>query len=67
MPDLAVAVPLCLVALIGPSLRRPSDQRVVAAAATVALLTASWPSGTGLLAATLAGCLAGTGGEEGST
>ena len=66
MPDLEVAVPLCLVALIGPSLRRPSDQRVVAAAATVALLTAGWPSGTGLLAATLAGCLAGTGAGEAS-
>lgn len=59
MPDLEVAVPLCLVALVGPSLHRAEDRRVVGAAAVIALLTAGWPSGTGLLAATLGGCLAG--------
>jgi predicted branched-subunit amino acid permease len=59
VPDLEVAVPLCLLALVGPALGRPADRRVVVGAALVGLLTAGWPSGTGLVAATVAGCLAG--------
>jgi predicted branched-subunit amino acid permease len=57
--DLAIAVPLCLLALVGPGLRQRESLRVVVVAAAVALLTSSWPSGTGLLVATVAGCLAG--------
>jgi predicted branched-subunit amino acid permease len=59
VPDLEVAVPLCLLALIGPSLAGRADRRAVVVAGVVALLTAGWPSGTGLLAATAAGCVAG--------
>lgn len=56
--ELTFAVPLCLVALVGPSLRQRTDLRVVVVAATVALLTQSLPWGTGLLVATAAGCVA---------
>lgn len=57
--DLAIAVPLCLLALVGPALRQPANRRVVVVAATVALVTTDLPAGTGLLAAIVAGCLAG--------
>lgn len=60
--DLRIAVPLCLLALIGPQLRARGDRLVIAVAALVALLTASWPSGTGLLAAIVAGAAAGAAG-----
>ena len=55
--DLQIAVPLCLLSLVGPSLRSGPARPVVAVAAVVALVTADWPSGTGLLAAVAAGCL----------
>ena len=57
--DLQIAVPLCLVAIIGGSLREGGARAVIAVAAVTALFTASWPSGTGLLAAIAAGCAAG--------
>ncbi len=57
--DLAIAAPLCLLALIGPGLGQPANRRAVIVAAAVALATAGWPSGTGLLLATVAGCAAG--------
>jgi predicted branched-subunit amino acid permease len=57
--DLAIAVPLCLLALVGPSLRQPANRRVVIVAAAVGLVTANWPAGTGLLLATVLGCAAG--------
>jgi predicted branched-subunit amino acid permease len=59
VPGLEIAVPLCLLALVGPSLGQRANRRVVAVAASVALCTAGWPAGTGLLAATAAGCAAG--------
>jgi predicted branched-subunit amino acid permease len=46
---LDLAVPLCLVALMGPRLRRPTDATVVATAGLVAAMTAEWPPGTGIL------------------
>jgi predicted branched-subunit amino acid permease len=57
--DLAIAVPLCLLALVGPGLRDPANRRTVLVAASVAWATSGWPSATGLLAATVAGCIAG--------
>jgi predicted branched-subunit amino acid permease len=57
--DLQIAVPLCLLALVGTGLRRSGTRLVIVVAGVVALLTASWPSGTGLLAAIAAGSLAG--------
>jgi predicted branched-subunit amino acid permease len=55
--DLQIAVPLCLLALVGPGLRARGTRLVIVVAGAVALLTASWPSGTGLLAAIAAGCI----------
>lgn len=57
--DLAVAIPLCLLATVGDALTSPGRRRVVGAAAIVALLTSGYPAGTGLLLATAAGCVAG--------
>ncbi len=57
--DLAVAVPLCLLAMVAPALRQSANRRAVIVAAAVALVTTGWPSGTGLLAATVVGCAAG--------
>jgi predicted branched-subunit amino acid permease len=57
--DLQVAVPLCLIALIGGSLRAGGTRLVIAASALTAFLTSGWPSGTGLLAAVAVGCLVG--------
>ena len=56
---LEIAIPLCLLGLVGPGLREPSARSVIVVAASVALLTASWPAGTGLLAAVAAGCATG--------
>jgi predicted branched-subunit amino acid permease len=56
---LDLAVPLCLVALLGPRLGRRSDARVVATAGLVAAMTAGWPPGTGLLLPIGAGIAAG--------
>ena len=46
---LDLAVPLCLVTLLGPRLGGRSDASVVATAGLVAAMTAGWPPGTGLL------------------
>jgi predicted branched-subunit amino acid permease len=64
--DIGIVVPLCLVAVLGDALRESEGRRVVAVAATVALLTASWPAGTGLLAAIVAGIVAGRAGRAGT-
>ena len=57
--DLVIAVPLCLLALVGPGLRQRANRRVVMAASAVAVVTSAWPSGTGLLVAIIGGCAAG--------
>ncbi len=57
--DLQIFIPLCLLGLVGAGLRAASARAVVVVAAAVALLTASWPDGTGLLAAIVAGCATG--------
>lgn len=64
--DLEVAVPLCLLALVGDALRASTARRIVLAAGLTAWLTAGWPSGTGILAAVAVGALAGRSGEEGA-
>ena len=56
---LDLAVPLCLVSLLGPRLGRRSDASVVATAGLVAAMTAGWPPGTGLLLPIGAGIAAG--------
>jgi predicted branched-subunit amino acid permease len=48
---LDLAVPLCLVALVGPRVKRWTDMNVVAAAGLVAALAERWPSASGLLLA----------------
>jgi predicted branched-subunit amino acid permease len=62
--DLQIAVPLCLVALIGGGLRTGGTRAVIVVAAVTAFLTASWPSGTGLLAAIAAGCAVGVANDK---
>jgi predicted branched-subunit amino acid permease len=57
--DLQIAVPLCLLGLVGTGLRARGTRTVSLAAGAAALVTVAWPSGTGLLAAVAAGCLAG--------
>jgi predicted branched-subunit amino acid permease len=57
--DISIVIPLCLLGLVGAGLRRAGSRSVIVVAAAVALLTTSWPSGTGLLAAVVAGCVAG--------
>jgi predicted branched-subunit amino acid permease len=57
--DLQIAIPLCLLALIGPGLRAGGGRSVIVVAAATALVTANWPNGTGLLVSVLAGCVAG--------
>jgi predicted branched-subunit amino acid permease len=57
--DLDIAVPLCLLGLVGPGARAGGGVWAIAAAAPVALLTARWPAGTGLSAAVVAGAAAG--------
>jgi predicted branched-subunit amino acid permease len=62
--DLQIAIPLCLLGLVGVGLRSSDVRWVIVVAATVALLTAGWPSGTGLLAAVAAGCATGLAQEK---
>jgi predicted branched-subunit amino acid permease len=62
--DLQIAVPLCLIAIIGSSLRSGDGRAVILVAAVTAFLTAGWPSGTGLLAAVAAGCAVGVARER---
>lgn len=57
--DLRIVIPLCLLALIGAGLRDAGTRSVIVVAGTVALLTVNWPSGTGVLAAVVAGCATG--------
>lgn len=57
--DLQIAIPLCLLSLIGTGLRAADSRAVIGAAAATALLTSGWPSGTGLLAAVAVGTAAG--------
>jgi predicted branched-subunit amino acid permease len=57
--DLSIVIPLCLLGLIGAGLRARGARSVIVVSAAVALLTASWPSGTGLLMAVAAGCVTG--------
>ena len=57
--DLQIFIPLCLLGLVGAGLRAGGSRSVMIVAAAVALLTASWPDGTGLLAAIVAGCATG--------
>jgi predicted branched-subunit amino acid permease len=56
---LDVAVPLCLFTLVVPRLRDRSGLAVGLTTGTVAVLTASWPAGSGLLVAIVAGTFAG--------
>ena len=65
--EMAIAVPLCLLSMIGPALRRRRDIRVVVVAAAVALIAGRLPWGTGLLLATAAGCAAAGRGGEGES
>lgn len=55
---LAVAVPLCLVAIVVPHLRVPGGLVAVVVALGVTVATASWPAGSGMLLAmaSAAGC-----------
>jgi predicted branched-subunit amino acid permease len=57
--DLEIVIPLCLLALVGAGLRDAGARPVIIVAAVVALLTTSWPAGTGVLAAVVAGSAAG--------
>ena len=57
--DLGVVVPLCLLALVSDALSSGRSRWVIAVSAIVALLTAGWPEGTGLLAAVVAGAATG--------
>lgn len=54
-----LCTPLCLTAIVAPHLHTAAGVRCVTAAGGVAVLTSSWPSGTGLLAAMAAGAAAG--------
>jgi len=57
--DLDIVVPLCLLALIGSSLRISASLLVVVVAAAVAALAAALPAGAGILAAVAAGSVSG--------
>jgi predicted branched-subunit amino acid permease len=57
--DLEMVVPLCLAALVGPALRDPANRTAMVAAGLVAAFGSSWPPGTTLLAAIVAGTLTG--------
>jgi predicted branched-subunit amino acid permease len=57
--DLQIAIPLCLLALVGAGIRTAGTRSVMVVAAAVALLAASWPNGTGVLAAVVAGATTG--------
>ena len=57
--DLEIVIPLCLLGLVGGGLRAAGARSVILVSASVALLTASWPAGTGPLAAVVAGCATG--------
>jgi predicted branched-subunit amino acid permease len=64
--EFEIVVPLCLLGLVGEGLRSSGARPVIAVAASVALLTAGWSAGTGLLAAIIAGCVTGLAIDRGS-
>lgn len=57
--DLEIVIPLCLLGLVGAGLRASGARSVIVVAAVAALITTSWPAGTGTLVAVIAGCAAG--------
>jgi predicted branched-subunit amino acid permease len=57
--DLDIVIPLCLLGLVGAGLRAAGARSVIVVAAVAALITTTWPAGTGLLVAVVAGCVAG--------
>ena len=56
---LAIALPLCLVAIVAPHLRVPGGVAAVAGAAVVTLATGTWPAGSGMLLAIAAAAMCG--------
>lgn len=56
---LAVAVPLCLLSMVVPHLRAPGGWAAVSAATAAAVVTRTWPSGSGLLVSMAVAALAG--------
>ncbi|MGB8020434.1 MAG: AzlC family ABC transporter permease, partial [Candidatus Nanopelagicales bacterium] len=56
---LAVAVPLCLVSMVVPHLRAPGGWAAVSAATAAAMVTRTWPAGSGLLLSMALAALAG--------
>jgi predicted branched-subunit amino acid permease len=65
--DLSLAAPLCLLAMVAPSLRSRGGQFTAAAAVPATLLSSSLPAGIGLLVASAAGALAGLVGDRTAT
>lgn len=63
--DVDIVVPLCLVALIGPSVR-DGGQRIIGAAAATAVATRHFPAGAGLLVTIAAGVAAGASAQRGA-
>jgi predicted branched-subunit amino acid permease len=61
---LQVALPVCLVPMVAPALAGRPGRAAVVTAATVAVIGRSWPSGLGLVAAIVAGAVAGAIVEE---
>ncbi len=57
--NLDVFAPLCLLGLVGGGFRVATTRAVMVAAGLVALITANWPNGTGLISAIIAGAAAG--------
>jgi predicted branched-subunit amino acid permease len=57
--DLEIVIPLCLLGLVGPGLRATGARSVIVVSAMAALVTTSWPAGTGILVAVVAGGAAG--------
>jgi predicted branched-subunit amino acid permease len=57
--SLQIAVPLCLVTVVGPRLRVPANRLPIVVAGAVALATTGLPAGVGVLCAVVAGGLAG--------
>ena len=57
--DLEIVIPLCLLGLVGAALRAAGARSVIVVAAVAALITTTWPAGTGILVAVIAGCGAG--------
>jgi predicted branched-subunit amino acid permease len=62
--ELDVVVPMCLMGLVGPELRARDSRSVIVVAASIALITAGWPAGTGLMAAIAGGCATGLAGHR---